>query len=137
MKIALLFFSLLSFTGNSSAQSVEIRVGRSLALADYAALRYEANTNAHLSYSASFFMQRTRINGLNYSAYGMDMMAVYATNLAAHTGDVFACKFSLGPSCQFENEPWVYAGLKTNQKINYGLAAEATLEWAMTDAFNI
>lgn len=123
-----LFFIVYFNSFFSGAQSLGISAGHSLTPGDYVALRYGQSADYVLNWSAKAFMERSRIKSFNYSAYGIDLMIVYPMRYV---------KLGFGPTIQLEKEPWVYNNWSSARRINYGLTAEAVLQWDMTDALSL
>lgn len=114
-------------------QSVTLRGGRTLTPSDYVSLSYEQPTNTSLNYLLRSFFEGSHKNNLNYSAYGLDLLAVTQAN----TENTFSFRGGFGATAHLENEPWAYKALNASQKINYGLVAEALGIWSMTEAFSL
>jgi hypothetical protein len=115
------------------SQSVTLRGGHTLTPSDYVSLGYEQPTNTSLNYSLRAFLESSRRNNLNYSAYGLELLAVTQPNLES----TFSFRGGFGATAQIEREPWVYKTMSSSQKLNYGLIAEASGIWLMTDAFSL
>lgn len=114
-------------------QAVMLRGGHSLTPADYVSVGYEQPTNTSLNYSLHAFLENTHKNNLNYSAYGLDLLAVTQAN----PDKAFSLKAGMGATVLLENEPWVYSRVKASKRINYGIIGEAIGEWVLTNAFSL
>ena len=112
------------------AQSIGIHAGRSVLPADYFSLRYTHYSNYPINAAVGVFAERSHSHGLNYSAYGFDLLGEFASNQNEPT--VFAFRVGMGGSFQMENEPWLYKDLSFKQRINYGLVGELAGEWWMS-----
>lgn len=119
----------------ANAQSFGLRVGRNLTPADYFSLRYEHWTNGVLNFSLAGFAQRSRSHAMNYSCYGMDLLTEYASSRNRDALPVFGWRAGLGAAFQVEKDPWVNKALSTGYPINYGIVAELSGEWYMTEVF--
>lgn len=115
------------------SQWIDLRCGHTLTPADYVSLGYEQPTNTALNFSLRGFLENSHKNNLNYSAYGLDIIAITQTG----TDRTFSLRGGIGATVQIENEPWIYKNLTTKQKMNYGLVGELTGEWNMTENFSL
>jgi hypothetical protein len=115
---------------NIYTQSLGIHAGRSVLPADYVSLRYTHYSNCPINAAVSVFTERSHSHGLNYSAYGFDLLGEFATN--QNEPSVLAFRVGMGGSFQMENEPWLYKDLSFKQRINYGLVGELAGEWWMS-----
>lgn len=121
----------------SNSQSVEIRGGKSFSLSDYAALRYRHTTSTSIDLSVAAFVQGMQKNGLQYSAFGLDLLGEYYTGLGDNTDHLFECKLGIGGTLHHENEPWLYKDWPFAKRLNYGVCAEVTGEWSMSENFSL
>lgn len=120
-----------------SSQSIEIRAGRSLIPGDYVALRYQHYTNGAINFSLSAFAERSKKSGLDYTAYGADLMAECASNREGYEAGVFGLRGGIGACWQVESEPWVYRGWPLKKRMSFGLVGEIAGEWFMTSTFSL
>lgn len=120
-----------------NSQAIEIRAGRSLTPGDYVSIRYESYSNIFINLSAKVYMERSKKNGFDYSAYGLDIMTEYYTKLGQNTNHLFELKAGLGATWHLENEPWIYKGWSSSRKMNYGFAGEMVGEWAVAEEFSL
>lgn len=114
------------------SQSAGLRGGFTLTPAAYFSLSYEQPTNTLVNYSLRAFLENSRKNNLNYSAYGLDLLAVTQVNNEIP----FSFRGGFGVTAHLENEPWAYKALSASQKIAYGVVAEAAGVWSATEAFS-
>lgn len=133
--IALLFLLLMNLAGRG--QSISIFVGKAMLPGDYVAIKYAHPSNYIFQFSAQTFIVAHRLNGLRYTAYGLDLLTEYTPNQDPYSKTLFSYRLGVGTSIQLENEPWVYAGWKTSQKISFGFTGGAAGEWAMSSAFSL
>lgn len=117
------------------AQSIGIRAGYSLYPADHLSLKYEHWTNGRINFALTGFKERSRRQRLNYGCYGLDLLAEYSN--ITDPLPVFSLRFGLGATVQFVSEPWLYKSLSFFQRMNYGVAAETSIEWHATETFRI
>jgi hypothetical protein len=110
------------------SNSVELRAGKTLFPGDYVSLRYQMPTNYAFQFSGKVFSEKSNRNHLNYSAFGLDVLAEYPF-------DPF--RVGLGPTVQIESEPWAYPNYSLAQRVNYGFCGEAAAEFFLTDAFSL
>jgi hypothetical protein len=120
-----------------TAQSISLQLGRSIAPADHISLRYEHWTNNSINFSLGGFFERSRERQLNYSAYGIDLLAEYASNREGFTQGTFGLRYGLGTTVLIENEPWILKDYPWHKRLSYGLMAELAGEWFMTDNFTL
>jgi hypothetical protein len=135
--LALTFSFGLKAQTAGNTQSVEIRAGKTLMPTMYAAIKYERVTNSAFNASVKLFYEMLRKNSLNYSCFGLDMLAEYYTPVGDNTGHLFECKLAFGGTVQIENEPWVYKDYAMSKRLNYGLVAELAAEWGMSEVFSL
>ncbi|NCI51317.1 hypothetical protein GWC95_15420 [Sediminibacterium roseum] len=124
--IAVLFFTGVHAQANFGA--VELRGGRTVFPGDYVSLRYQHPTNYAFQFSGKLFLEKSKRNHLDYSAFGIDVLAEYPF-------DPF--RVGLGPTVQLESEPWVYRNFSFAQRLNYGVCGEAAAELVLTEAFSL
>jgi len=113
------------------AQAATIKVGHSLLPGDYLGIGYSHYTNSLVNAKLRLFGESSHKNGLQYSAFGIDLMGEYASNQNEQV--LFGCRLGFGVTGQIEREPWVYGSLSPGKKFNYGLIAEITGEWWMSE----
>ncbi|MES2329653.1 MAG: hypothetical protein V4539_08630 [Bacteroidota bacterium] len=140
--ISIFVIALLSWGSGFSqttdnAQSVEVRFGKSLMPAMYAAIKYERVTSTPTNVSAKLFYESMQKNSLDYSCFGLDILGDYYTPVGDNTDHLFECKLGFGGTVQIENEPWVYKEYPVSNRLNYGLVGEFAGEWAMSEAFSL
>lgn len=136
MKISFLILFLISRIC-SSGQNIALQVGRNFLPADYVALRYEHWSNSPLHLCVSGYMERSQKKGLNYAAYGADLLLnCYASNQSYEDGR-FGLKSGLGINWQIEHEPWLYRNWSFAQRSSFGLTGEITGCWFLTDVFTM
>jgi hypothetical protein len=128
MKLFIVFLFLVTGATPGETQSVELRVGQSLIPGDYVAISYQQPTNFPFCFSGRAFLEKSRRNGLNYSAIGIDGLIDYPFGI---------CKLSGGPTVQLESEPWIYQYRSFSARLNYGLVVGASGEIYLTEAFSI
>lgn len=121
--------------GNSFAQTVELRTGSNLMPGNYLSIGYEHYSNWPLNFSGKLFTEGSHTKGLQYKAYGIDLLVEYGTNQNDYSERIFALRMGLGATCQIENEPWVYRNLAANKRLNYGLVGVVSGEWWMSENF--
>ena len=126
-------FLLLSAAPGLHAQAIAVTAGHSLIPGDYFGVGYSHYTNSAINAKINLYSESSRKNGLQYSAYGIDLLGEYASNQNEQT--VFAFRLGLGACGQIENEPWIYATYSSSNKMNYGLIGEAAGEWWMSEHF--
>ncbi len=112
----------------SDAQSLEIAAGQNFIPGDYLSLRYESSPDYTLNWSIKGFAERSHAHSLKYSAYGLDLALVYPLR---------AIRFAVGPTIQMENEPWIYAGWDFSKRLNFGITAEAALQFDVSENISI
>ncbi|MES2006378.1 MAG: hypothetical protein V4450_17805 [Bacteroidota bacterium] len=137
MKSFFSFFLLLSGWHSANSQAVAIRAGHSLVPDDYLALRYAHWTNGAINVSFGGFAERSRKNNLDFSAYGADLIAEYASNREGYQAGAFGLRSGIGASWQAENEPWVYRDWPLKRRMSLGLVGELSGEWFMAPAFTL
>lgn len=120
---------------NSYSQSIELSAGNNLMPGNYLSVGYEHYSNSLINLSGKLFAEGSRVNGLHYKAYGIDVLAEYGNNQDDNAGSVFAFRVGLGATGQIESEPWIYSGLKSNQRMNYGFVGVFSVEWWMSENF--
>lgn len=112
----------------AQAQSIEIAAGQNFIPGDYLSLRYESSPDYTLNWALKAFAERSHTRSLKYSAYGFDFLAVYPLRVL---------RFAAGPTIHLENEPWVYAGWDLSKRLNFGIAAEAALQFDVSENISI
>ncbi len=122
---------------NANAQSIGIRLGHTLTPSDHVSLKYEHWTNGSVNFSLAGFFERSKRNALNYSCYGADLLAEYSPLGAGDPLPLLSWRAGLGATWQLVSEPWLYKGLSPSQRMNYGLAGEASFECNLTDVFRL
>ena len=131
----LILLNLLHVVAN--AQQISIRAGKSFTPADFLSLRYEHWSNSRLHLCLGGYMERSFRSGLNYSAYGVDLLLnCYATNASYEDGR-FGFKTGVGTLWQIEYEPWLYRDWTAKQRSSFGLTGEISGSWYMTEAFTL
>ncbi len=133
MVVSILFLLLRSASAYS--QSVELQAGSNGMPGNYLSLGYEHYSNYVLNFSGRLFAEGSRVNGLQYKAYGLNLMAEYGSNQDAGPASVFAFRAGLGLNGQIESEPWIYQHLSSHQRINYGFVGTLSGEWWMSENF--
>lgn len=128
---------LIGLSTIANSQTLSFRFGRTFTPSDHLSLRYEHWTNGAINLSLGGFMERSRKNNLNLSAYGIDLLAEYATNREGYEAGAFGLRYGLGASWQLENEPWIYKDWPFKRRLNYGLLGELSGEWFMTEHFTL
>lgn len=120
-----------------NAQSVSIRYARVLTPADHLSLRYEHWTNGAINLALGGFMERSRKNNLDLSAYGAELQAEYASSRQGYEESVFGYRLGIGGVWQIEHEPWIYKDWSVRQRSSFGLLGELTGEWFLTNNFTL
>lgn len=120
---------------NSFAQSVELRSGSNLMPGNYFSIGYEHTSNWPLNFAGKLFTEGSHTKGLQYKAYGIDLLVEYGSNQNDYSERIFALRMGLGATCQIESEPWVYRNLPANKRRNYGLVGVVSGEWWMSENF--
>ncbi len=133
--IGLVFLLLMNLDG--VGQSIGIFAGKSKLPSDYIAIKYAHPSNYIFQFSAQIFMEASKLYGLRYSAYGLDLLTEYTSNQDPSSTTLFSYRLGAGASIQLENEPWLYGGWKASKKIGFGLVGEASGEWAMSSVFSL
>lgn len=121
----------------TNAQSLGLRAGHSLTPADHLSLRYEHWTNSTVNFALGCFFERNKSRGLNYSCYGLDLLAEYASSRATDSQPLFGWRGGLGATWQLESEPWLYKDIPASKRINYGLAGEGAIECYLSEVFRL
>lgn len=119
------------------AQAISFRMGESLPATSHVSLRYEHWTNGAINFSLGGFFERSRERQLNYTSYGADLLAEYASNREGFTAGAFGLRYGFGATAGIENEPWLYKDWPWSKRLGYGLLAELNAEWFMTDNFTL
>ncbi len=120
--------ALWMFHFSVKAQSIEIAAGQNFIPGDYLSLRYESSPDYTLNWAIKAFAERSNTRSLKYSAYGLDLLAVYPLR---------ALRFAAGPTIHLENEPWVYAGWDFSKRLNFGVTAEAAIQFDVSENISI
>ena len=132
--ILLYYFNSNAF---SNAQSIELRAGKNLIPADHFGIRYSHYTNSEVNLAGGFFIESSVQNGLRYKAFGLDLLAQYVFGRGDEVNSTISFKSSFGLTGEIESEPWIYQGLSFNQRFNYGLVAEGSGKWMMSEVFGL
>ena len=132
-----LLLSILSFVFHFvlPAQSIGVRLGHSLTPADHVSLHYAHWTNGGVNPAATVYYERSRANGLNYSCYGLDLLGEVAGD--RQNESLFGWRAGLGGTVQYESDSWVFKNISVLQRLNYGIAAEGSIECYLTEIFSI
>ena len=136
----LLLFTIGQYTkaqAIENSQSLELRAGKVFSAGDYAALRYRHTTSTSIDLSIAGFLNNLHQNGLQYYSYGLDLMGEYYTAVGDNTDHLFELKTGLGITGLVDNEPWIYKDLSFSKRLNYGLAAELTGEWCLSENISL
>ena len=128
--LLLLFVNACAFS-----QSLEIRAGNNAMPGNYLSVGYEHYSNYVLNFSGRVFAEGSKVKGLQYRAYGVNMMAEYGSNQDPTEPSIFSFRVGFGANGQIESEPWIYSNLKTHQRITYGLVGSLSGEWWMSENF--
>lgn len=128
---------LILWSVDANAQSFGVRLGHSLTPADYLSLRYEHWTNRAINFTLAGFAERSKSHSLNYACYGADLLAEYASSRSSDALPLWGWRAGLGATWQIENDPWVYKGLRTASRMNYGVTCELSGECFISDAFRL
>ena len=128
--LLLLFVNACAFS-----QSLEIRAGNNAMPGNYLSVGYEHYSNYVLNFSGRVFAEGSKVKGLQYRAYGVNMMAEYGSNQDPTETSIFSFRVGFGANGQIESEPWIYSNLKTHQRITYGLVGSLSGEWWMSENF--
>lgn len=131
--VSLMMFAIIV----ANAQNVRVQAGQSLLPASHLSLRYEHWTNGTFNLSLGGFYEQSRKNKLHYSCYGLDLLGEYASNREGYSAGPFGLRYGLGATSQIENDPWIYKDWPLSKRFNYGLLAEISGEWFMTDIFTL
>lgn len=137
LPILLLFTQLVLVPVVGLPQSLSIRAARSFLPGDHVSLRYEHWTNSSLNLSGGVFMEKSRKNLLDFSAYGAEVLSEYATNREGFSAGPFGLRAGLGLTWQTENEKWVYSNWTTGKRSGFGVVGEVNGEWFMTEHFSL
>lgn len=121
----------------TNSQSFELRGGKTISVGDYASLRYRHTTSTSVDLSVAMFINVLQQNSLHYTCLGTDLMGEYYTGIGDNTDHLFELKTGLGVTAQVDNDPWVYKGLPFMKRLNYGLCAEITVEWCMSENISL
>lgn len=136
--LKLLFsFLMLTFACALHAQSVSVKLARGAAAADHLTLRYEHWTNSSLNLTGGLFMEKTGKNLLDFSCYGVEVLGEYASSREGFEGGAFGMRAGLGACWQIEQEKWVYGGWTAQKRSAFGVVAELSGEWFMTQHFTL
>lgn len=136
MKILFVFLFLI-LQSLANGQSISLQMGRSLGVGNMVGLRYEHSSNSRLHLCLGGYMEHSQRNGLNYSAYGANLLLNgYATHSSYDEGR-FGLKTGVGLLWQIENEPWLYRDWTVKQRSSFGLTGELSGCWFMTEAFTL
>jgi hypothetical protein len=136
MKYCLLFL-FIGFHHLLSAQAISLRWGQTLPSTNHVSLRYEHWTNGTINFSLGGFFERSRERQLNYSCYGADLLAEFASSREGFTAGAFGLRYGFGATALIENEPWIYKDWAWSKRISFGLLAEVAGEWFLTDNFTL
>ena len=121
----------------TNAQSIGLRLGHSLTPADHLSLRYEHWTNGAINFAGSAFLEKSRSSSLQFSCYGLDLLAEYVANRSSLSDYLFGWRAGFGATIQNESEPWLYKNSSFVQRLNYGLACEGAIECYLSDVFRL
>lgn len=126
---------LLFVNTNVFSQSLEIRAGNNVMPGNYVSVGYEHYSNYVLNFSGKVFAEGSKVRGLQYRAYGVNLIAEYGSNQDPSEPSIFSFRVGIGANGQIESEPWIYSNLKTRQRITYGLIGSLAGEWWMSENF--
>ncbi|MDB5231557.1 MAG: hypothetical protein JWN76_2362 [Chitinophagaceae bacterium] len=115
------------------AQSIELRGGHTLFPSNYESLGYEHYTNNFFNFAARAYYEKSRKSNLLYSTYGADLLVQTFLNREQN----FSARAAFGANVQTELEPWIYQDWKASTRLNYGILAELSGNWIMTEAFSL
>jgi hypothetical protein len=136
MKLLLtLLFALSQFM--LPAQNISLQLGHSLWPAEHIGLRYEHWTNGPINFSVGGFYQRSHDKRLDYSNYGVDLLAEWLANRGAEALPLINIRLGFGATWQTENEPWLYKDLSFSERMNYGVLCETSLDCNLTENFRL
>lgn len=119
------------------AQSIGLRAGHSSLPADHFSLRYEHWTNSGVNLTGAVFYEKNLASTLSYSCYGIDLLGEYESNRDDPMSTLFGWRMGLGGTIQEAQEPWLYKNLSFLQRLNYGLAGEASIHCYLTEYFRL
>ncbi len=134
-KLFLFLFLLPVLFTLAHAQSIELRAGSNAMPGNFLSLSYEHYSNWPINISGKLFAEGSNVNGLQYKAYGLDLLGEYATSQNDNAESIFAFRMGLGVTGQIESEPWIYGGLSAVKRMNYGLVGVVSGEWWMSENF--
>ncbi|MDB5229696.1 MAG: hypothetical protein JWN76_501 [Chitinophagaceae bacterium] len=117
----------------SNAQAIELRGGQTLFPSDYLSLTYEHYTNRFLNLAGRALFEKSSKRNLQYAAYGADLLVQTSLN----DEQEFSARAAFGVSVQTELEPWIYKNWKASTRLNYGVLAELSGNWIMTETFSL
>lgn len=112
----------------SNAQAIEISGGQSFIPGDYVSLCYESSPDYNLQWAFKGFYERAHLHSFKYSSFGIDALAVFPID---------ALRLAAGPTIQLENEPWVYRNWDLSRRLNFGITAQAALQWDVSQNISI
>lgn len=70
---------------------------------------------------------------MNYSAYGIDLLAEAMSNREGYSAGAFGLGGGLGATGMVENDTLVYKDWSFKKRLNYGLLGEISGEWFMIE----
>lgn len=126
---------LLCFASNCFSQAIEVRTGSNTMPGNYLSIGYEHYSNWPLNLSGRLFAEGSKVNGLQYKSYGIDLLAEYGSNQNDSPDNIFAFRIGCGVTGEIDSEPWIYGGLSTGKRMNYGLVGVVSGEWWMSENF--
>lgn len=130
-------YLLIGLSIAANGQSISLRAGHSFTPASHLSLHYEHWTNGAVNLSFGGFMERSRKNNLNYSAYGVELLGETASNREGFSAGAFGWRGGIGGVWQVESDPFVYKDWPLKKRMNYGLTGELSGEWFMTESFSL
>lgn len=119
------------------AQSIGLRAGHSFLPADHFSLRYEHWTNSGINLAGTVFYEQNKAKSLSYRCIGIDLLGEYESNREDPMSSLFGYRIGLGCTIQHVQEPWLYKYNSFLQRLNYGLAGEASIQCYLTEYFRL
>ncbi len=120
-----------------NAQAIELRAGKNLMPADHFGIRYSHYTNSEVNLASDFFIEFSHQNGLRYKSFGIDLIAQYVFGRGKEGNSAISFMSSIGLTGHIESEPWIYHDLSFSQRFNYGIVAEGSGKWMMSEVFGL
>ncbi len=137
MKKVFLLMLLSAMQVFAKAQAIEINAGISSRSINYYALRFQAPSPGSIHLSSKLFVQNSHAGNLNYTGYGLDVLAEVSSSDGENIDHALVVRGGLGGTAQIDNEKQIYAGWPLSKRFNYGIVTEVGAAWALSEQFSL